>query len=404
MQVIEPVQVFLAAMRYVKRQMPTMHEIQAMPPGRLYLGYGLVLKKTPTSTTWMYRYTSPIRHKPTETTIGPWPEYGYSSARQVATQLHVMVLTGKDPVQEARKLEANKTTFAEAAKGWIEKEKPSWRFGGLRDATLLLTKHGKPLADVPVVKITPDIVESALADLLKRHPLQARRALGMFARVFDYAKSKGFRTGDNPAAWRGMFKDRWPSRSKTRKNHYAALPYEDLPDFMRRLRLRQAKAISALALEFLILTASRTGEVLGMKWSEYNSDHKLWTIPADRMKSGREHRVPLSPRAVQILDILNEYRTGSDYVFTGYRRVALDDKALRVLLRSMDVPVTVHGFRSSFRDWAGNETHFARELIEQCLAHRVGNEVELAYRRSDALKKRREIMDAWTDHCCSLCG
>jgi integrase len=377
-----------------------MREIQAMPPGRLYLGHGLVLIKSPTSIRWIYRYTSPITHKPTETTIGPWPEYGYSSARQVATQLHVMVLSGKDPVQEARKLEANKTTFAEACEGWIEKQTQAWRFGGLRDATLLLTKHGARLADVPVAKITPDMVESALADLLKRHPLQARRALGMFARVFDYAKSRGLRTGDNPAAWKGMFKDRWPSRPKnTSKNHHTALPYDKLPDFMHRLRLRQAKAISALALEFLILTASRTGEVLGMKWSEYIPDQKLWIIPAERMKNACEHRVPLSDRARQILDIQNEYRTGSDHVFTGYKRVALDDKALRVLLRSMDVPVTVHGFRSSFRDWAGNETNFDRVTCELALSHNAGDATELAYKRGDELKKRRALMDAWARHC-----
>jgi integrase len=381
-------------MRYVKKQMPTMREIQAMPPGKpLYLGYGLVLKKSPTSTTWYYRFTSPITHKVTETSIGPWPEYGYSSARQVAVQLHVMVLKGEDPVQVARQKEGNKTTFAEAAKGWIETQRQAWRPGGLRDATLLLTKHGARLADVPVGKITPDMVDAALADLKKRYRPQAERARGMFARVFDYAKAMGYRTGDNPAA-KELFEHRWGPQPKTHNNHHTALPYQELPDFMRRLRLRQTKATSALALEFLILTASRTGEVLGMKWSEINWDQKLWIVPPERMKTGNEHRVPLSDRAMQILAIQKEYRTASDYVFTGYKRVALDDKAFRVLLKSMDVPVTVHGFRSSFRDWcAVNKFDYAAS--EKSLAHTVGSQTARAYFRDDLLDERRKVMDAW---------
>jgi integrase len=384
-------------MRYVTRPMPTMREIQAMPPRRLYLGYGLVLIKSPTSTRWAYRYTSPITHKVTETTIGPWPEYGYSSARQVATQLHVMVLRGEDPVHVARQLEANKTTFAETWKGWIETQRRAWRPGGLRDAILLFTKYGARLADVPVAKITADMVDAALADLRERYELQARRALGMFARVFDYAKAKGFRTGDNPAAWKGLFEFRWGPQPKTHNNHHTALPFKELPDFMQRLRLRQAKATSALALEFLILTASRTGEVLGMKWSEYHPDQKLWIVPAERMKNAGEHRVPLSDRAIRILAIQNEYRTGSDYVFTGYKRVALDDKALRVLLKSMDVPVTVHGFRSSFRDWcAVNKFDYAAS--ELSLSHTVGSQTARAYFRDDLLDERRTIMSAWASY------
>lgn len=383
-------------MRYVQKQMPTMREIQAMPPGKpLYLGYGLVLKKTHTSTTWYYRYTSPITHKPNEVSIGPWPEYGYSSARQVAIYLHVMVLRGEDPVQEARKQEGNKTTFAETWKGWIETQRGAWRPGGLRDATLLLSKHGARLADVPVGKITPDMVDAALADLKTSYRPQAQRALGMFARVFDYAKAMGHRTGDNPAAWKALFEHRWGPQPKTHNNHHTALPYKELPDFMIRLRLRQTKGTSALALEFLILTASRTGEVLGMKWSEYHPDQKLWIIPPERMKTGVEHRVPLCDRAIQILAIQNEYRVRSDYVFYGSRRVALDDKSFRVLLKTMDVPVTVHGFRSSFRDWCAAETDFDPMAAEMSLAHSVGNAVTRAYLRGDLFDKRRKIMDAW---------
>ena len=383
-------------MRYVKKPMPTMREIQAMLPGKpLYLGYGLVLKKSShTSTTWYFRYTSPIRHKPAEVKIGDWPDYGYSSARQVAHELHAMVLGGKDPVQVARQREGIKITFAEAGKGWIETQRDAWRPGGLRDATLLLTKHGTKLADVSVSKITPDDVDKALADLKIRYRPQAQRALGMFARVFDYAKAMGYRTGDNPAAWKGMFEFRWGPQPKTNNNHHTALPYKELPDFMHRLRLRQTKATSALALEFLILTASRTGEVLGMKWSEFKQEQRLWIVPAERMKTDNEHRVPLCDRAMQLLAIQKEYQTASNYVFTGYKRVALDDKSFRVLLKSMDVPVTVHGFRSSFRDWcAVNKFDYAAS--EKSLAHSVGSQTARAYFRDDLLDERREIMKKW---------
>jgi integrase len=382
-----------------KLPMPTMREIQALPPGRLYLGHGLLLKITPTSRTWMYRYTKPSTGKPTETSIGPWPEYGYSSARQVATQLHVMVLQKKDPVDEARKLEGSKTTFEQACDAWIETRESSWSKGQMRNAELLLKKHGKPLATKSVACIDSDMVEDAIRPLWFKAPKQARRALSMWARVFNYAKHKKFCTGDNPAVWDGNLSHEFPESKDTNRKHHPAMPYQQVPKFIRELRPHQNRSTTAVALEFCILNASRPGEVRGMQWSEIDWDQKLWTIPAGRMKARKEHRVPLSDRAMELLTRQKEYANGSPFVFTGYNGTSLDDTAMRKFLRDMGVPFTVHGFRTSFRNWAAEETDFDFYAVEMCIAHSVGNAVTRAYLRGDALKKRREIMQAWASYC-----
>jgi integrase len=195
---------------------------------------------------------------------------------------------------------------------------------------------------------------------------------------------------------------RFPRQRKTARGHYAALPYEQMPEFMKALRLRQERATGAVALEFLILTCAQTGEVLGMRWDEINFEKKLWTLSAERTKQGRAHTVPLSDRAMALLERQKQYRNGSEFVFTGYRRTRIDDKSLITQLRAMKIESVVHGFRSTFRDYLGNETSFAREPVEHCLAHRIGNSVELAYRRQDALNKRRVILDHWAEYCAGV--
>ena len=210
----------------------------------------------------------------------------------------------------------------------------------------------------------------------------------------DAAKAKGYRQGENPARWRGHLDHLLSKRSKLTRGHHAAMPYDHVAAFVGRLR--ESESVAALALEFCILTAARSGEVLGARWSEIDLDKKVWTVPAHRMKAGREHRVPLPECAVAILRQLAEFRTG-DYVFPGQRRDRpLSDAALR---RMKIEGVTVHGFRSSFRDWAGNETPYPRDLIETALAHIIGDKAEQAYRRSDALEKRRALMETWAMHC-----
>jgi integrase len=216
----------------------------------------------------------------------------------------------------------------------------------------------------------------------------------------DWARAKGHIPPNeaNPARWRGHLDKLLPKRQKLSRGHHAAMPYADVPAFLASLREREAFA--AMALEFCILTATRTGEVLGARWSEIDIEKKVWTVPAGRMKAAREHRVPLSDRALAIVKKLEPAKTG-DHVFPGQRASQpLSNLAMTMVLRRMKMEdVTVHGFRSAFRDWAGNETQFPRELAEEALAHVIGDKAEQAYRRGDALEKRRALMKAWAAWC-----
>jgi integrase len=240
------------------------------------------------------------------------------------------------------------------------------------------------------------MVQATLSGLWSKHPNQARRALAAFARVLDFARAKGLRNGDNPASWRGMHEYRFPRQNKINGNHYAALDYAELPEFIRELRVRQRRSAGARALEFLILTCARTGEVLNLTWDEIDLDNKLWTLAAMRTKQGRSHRVPLTARAIELLGQRKGY---SNFVFSGYNRKALSGKSMAYILQTMNLAVTVHGFRSTFRNWAGDMTDYQREHIEESLGHQVGNAVERAYRRSDALEKRRTILQSWCEYC-----
>ena len=216
--------------------------------------------------------------------------------------------------------------------------------------------------------------------------------------VLDAAKAEGLRNGENPAVWKGNLMHSLPKRQKLQRGHHAAMPYQKVPAFVQSLQQRDATA--ARALEFLILTAARSGEVLGAGWSEVDLERAVWTVPPARMKSGREHRVPLSTRAVSILKEMNAVRQGDGQpLFPGRRGRPLSRMAMEMLLRRMEIEdATVHGFRSSFRDWAAEETPFAREIAEAALAHVVGDATERAYRRGDALERRRQLMQAWADY------
>ncbi|WP_446685717.1 tyrosine-type recombinase/integrase [Microvirga soli] len=214
-------------------------------------------------------------------------------------------------------------------------------------------------------------------------------------RVFDFARARGQGSGENPARWRGHLDAVLPKRARLTRGHHKAMPFDDVSAFVAALREREGMAPRAL--EFAILTAARSGEVFGARWEEFDLEARVWTVPAARMKAGREHRVPLSARAVVILREMQQKRF-SDLVFPGTKPGRpLSVMALEMVLRRMKVDVTVHGFRSAFRDWAGERTHFPREIAEAALAHLVGDAVERAYRRGDALEKRRELMDAWDD-------
>jgi integrase len=224
------------------------------------------------------------------------------------------------------------------------------------------------------------------------------RLRGRIERVLDAAKAQGLRCGENPARWRGHLDQLLPKRQRLTRRHHAAMPYVDVPAFMGALQSRDATA--ARALEFAILTAARSGEVFWARWPEFDLDRAVWTVPAERTKAGREHRVPLSKRALQLVKAMREGRNG-DFVFPGQKPgKPLSAIALEMVLRRMKIEdATVHGFRSAFRDWAAECTNFTNEVCEAALAHVIENKAEAAYRRGDLFDKRRKLMEAWSVYC-----
>jgi integrase len=264
---------------------------------------------------------------------------------------------------------------------------------------MTLTAYCEPIRKKPVDEIDTDAVLEVLRPIWQEKPETASRLRGRIEAVLDAARAKGHipRNEANPARWRGHLDKLLAKRQKLTRGHHAAMDYAAVPAFIGQLRERAATA--ALALEFTILTATRSGEMRGAQWHELDLEKKVWVVPPTRMKAGREHRIPLCDRAVEIVKAMSEAKTG-DFVFPGSDgKRQLSIMAMDMLLRRMKVDITVHGFRSAFRDWAGNETEFAREIAEAALSHVIGDKAEQAYRRGDALEKRRALMDAWAKYC-----
>ena len=277
--------------------------------------------------------------------------------------------------------------------------RPSWRNGKhAAQWEMTLRDYAAPLRRLPVDKITTDDVLSVLKPLWNEKPETASRLRGRIERVLDAAKAQGLRSGENPARWRGHLDQLLPKRQRLTRGHHAAMDYTDVSAFMAELQARQA--IASLALEFTILTAARSGEVLGARWDEFDLDRAVWTISASRMKAGREHRIPLSRRALKVLKAMHDARNG-DFVFPGQKPgKPLSVMTLEMVLRRMKIEnATVHGFRSAFRDWAAECTNFPNEVCEAALAHVIENKAEAAYRRGDLFDKRRKLMEAWGAYC-----
>jgi integrase len=336
--------------------------------------------------------------------LGSYPTVSLTEARDKAAEARKIHKAGKSPVEAKRegiKADAGKPTFGKVADDFIAAKGAEWRNPKHRAQWMMtLERYAAPLRSRPVDRIDTEAVLEVLTPIWQKTPETASRLRGRIEAVLDAARARGFipRNEANPARWRGHLDKLLPKRSKLARGHHAAMPYVEVPAFIAKLRER--RALAAMALEFTILTATRSGEVLGSRWHEIDMASKVWTIPKERMKAGRQHRVPLSAPALAILAKLSETRT-SEFVFPGARSDRpLSNMAMEMVLRRMGVDgVTVHGFRSAFRDWAGNETHFAREVAEAALAHVVGDEAEQAYRRGDALEKRRELMEAWARYC-----
>jgi integrase len=371
-------------------------------PGRHSDGGGLYLSISGEGRRrWVFIYT--WRGKQREAGLGSAGKGGVSlkAAREKAAEGRATLRARVDPIAEWNKPDpAEAPTFGRSADEYLEAHKGGWRNEKHKaDWAMTLTRHCHAIRATSVDKIDTEAVLSVLKPLWTRAPETAYRLRGRIEAVLDAAKAQGHigRNEVNPARWRGHLDKLLPKRAKLTRGHHAAMPYSEIPTFIAGLRERRATA--ARALEFCILTATRSGETVKARWDEIDFAAKIWTVPAERTKAGREHRVPLSDRAITILREMEAGRM-SVFVFPGQRLGRpLWGTAFEMLLQRIGSPYTTHGFRSSFRDWAGNETHFPRELAEHALAHVIGDRAEQAYRRSDALARRRELMNAWADYC-----
>lgn len=368
----------------------------SVEPGRVSDGAGLYLHVKPSGAkSWAFIWKEGGRRR--EMGLGAYPAVKLARARTLATEAREAIAIGRDPIAEKRKEE--EPTFGEAADRFLATNDMAWRNEKHRAQwRMTLETYAKPMRAKKVSDIGTDDVLGVLTPIWQSKPETASRLRGRIERVLDFAKAKGWREGENPALWRGHLKAILPARQKLTRGHHAAMPYKAVPNFIEQLRGRDAMA--ARGLEFLILTAARSGEVFGARWDEIDLEARVWTIPANRMKAGREHRVPLSGPALAVVTALSETRT-SEFAFPGHKPGRpLSIMAFDMLLRRMKADAyTVHGFRSAFRDWAGDETRFPREVAEQALAHRVGDATERAYRRADGLERRRELMEVWAGYC-----
>ena len=387
--------------------------------GKHHDGHNLYLQiQNRNNASWIFRYERDGREH--FSGLGPYHTVGLAKARDRAKALRLQLLDGIDPIaaKKAANVQralaaARAVSFSQAGASYIEQHGAKW--SNARHAaqwSVSLKEYAEPIIGaLPVGEIDTALVLKVLeqkvearrntpaGSLWMTRPETASRLRGRIESILDWAKARGYRAGDNPAAW-SIIGEVLPARSQLAKvEHHPAMDYRELPAFMAELRKHGGTA--ARALEFCILTASRTGEVTGARWSEIDLAGKTWTVPAGRMKAGREHRIPLSDRAVEILKTVPREHE-NDFIFIGPRRAGLSHAAMIVLFRRMGyVGQTVHGFRSSFSDWASEQTGYANTVVEQALAHTINSAVERAYRRGDLFEKRRRLMTDWARYCAS---
>jgi integrase len=368
-------------------------------PGRYADGGGLYLqvdatraeiKNSAQRRSWLFRYM--LNGRARAMGLGPYPEVSLVEAREKAFECRKLLVRGIDPL--ANRPKPLRTTFESCAEGYVSSYSAGWRSETHKDQwTTSLRDYINPvIGKMPVQTIDTAMVLKVLKPIWDSKPDTASRIRGRIESVLDWATAHDYRQGDNPARWRGHLDKLLPHKSKVRAvKHHEALPYSALPGFLATLRNQDN--LSARALEFIILTAARTGEVIEAKSAEVSLADRVWVIPASRIKSGREHRVPLSAPALALL------KPGQDFLFQLRRGRPLSKSAVPMMLDRMGPNVTVHGFRSTFRDWAAERTDFPSEVVEMALAHAVGDKTEAAYRRGDLFDKRRGLMDAWAEYC-----
>jgi integrase len=387
------------------QQLTALKVAKLAKPGRYGDGLGLWLQVGPTGAkSWLFRFQRAGQAR--QMGLGPAHTVSLADARQAAQEARRLLLGGSDPIEARRTSRAREAlagakalSFKEAAQAYIDAHSTGWKNPvHAKQWPSSLEAYAYPIiGHLPVAAIDTALVLAVLEPIWKEKPDTAGRVRGRIELVLDWSSARGQRSGENPARWRGHLDKLLPAKSRVRPTtHHPALPYREIPKFMAALR--QRSGVGPRALEFTILTCARTSEAIGAKWSEFDFRAKLWTIPGIRMKAGREHRVPLSDRAISILKRLP--REG-EFAFIGAREgKALSNMAMLAVLKSMGrEDLTVHGFRSTFRDWAAETTNFPRDVCEMALAHTVGDKVEAAYRRGDLFVKRRKLAEAWSRYC-----
>lgn len=377
-------------------------KVETAKPGKHEDGGGLRLVVSPAGARkWVLRYT--INGKRRECGLGSFPEVGLAKARKKAAEYRELANQGSDPI-EARRAEPEQIpTFTSCAARYIRAQRRGWKNPKhARQWVSTLKTYARPvIGHKRVDAISTEDILAILSTIWTSKTETAKRVQTRIENVLDYAAAHKYRDPLNPARWRGHLDKLLPKPSRVKKvTHHPAMPYDEVPAFMVELTNRQG--VAALALRFLILTATRSGEVLGARWSEIDLDARVWTIPAERMKAKREHRVPLSAAAMECLSATPRI-DGNPYVFPGNRAGRpLSAMSMLKVMRDLGYGVNAnrgdyvpHGFRSSFRDWSGEVSSFPRDVCEMALAHVIENKVEAAYRRGDMFEKRRRMMDAW---------
>lgn len=365
-------------------------------PGRYADGNGLYLVVDPSGAKrWVLRTL--VHGKRRDIGLGGLRLVSLAEARDRAAEYRKIARDGGNPIEIRRRAKAVIPTFADAAQQAYDSHKGAWRNSKHTSQWInTLKTYAFPLiGETRIDHVETRDVMKVLTPIWLAKPETARRLKQRISTVLDWAKAAGFRSGDNPVEGVAKGLPRQPDR----KNHFEAIPFDDVPGFVKKLREANASEYSRLAFELLILTAARTNEVLLAKWDEVDLDQNIWIIPAERMKAGKEHRVPLAPQAVTLLRRAKEIST-SGFIFPGRRAdVPMSNMVFLMMLRRMKFEFTAHGFRSAFRDWAAECTHFPREVCEMALAHTIKSKVEAAYRRGDLFEKRRELMKAWANFC-----
>ena len=356
---------------------------------------------------WVFIYRRKRDGRQSEMGLGGIAGVGLADARSLAADARKNLAAGRDPIEErrsaetAQRLAAIPRTFGAVAADLMAAKSPGWRNAKHRAQWRMTLKvYAGALNEKPVDEITTEDVLAVLMPIWPTKPETASRTLGRIEAVLDAARARGLiaSAAANPARWRGHLDHLLPKQARLARGHHAALPWEDLPAFMWDLRNRPGTG--ARALEWCILTAARIGEALGTRWREIDRDGAVWECPAERMKAGKSHRVPLSPAALALLEHMPAGGP-DDLVFPGAKHgKPLSNMVMKALFKRMGRDgITTHGFRSTFRDWAGEATPHPREVCEAALAHAVGDAVEQAYRRGDALAKRRALMNDWAEYC-----